>query len=369
MTMTPSQALRAPRHPDAGSAGGRAAAFFDLDGTLIPGSANIPLARAAFRAGLVTPPELVRDLRHGVSFLLQGATDERSEAVRDRILAAVTGRSAAEMVALSDDFIPDLVASITPAMRRVLGDHASCRAGPDRAVRQPDRDRVPGRRRGRASSAASGTTSELDADGRYTGRLDGPFCYGATGRPRSCGPWPREHGLRPGGQLRLHATPPATCPCSRRSATRWRSTRSRSCATSPRSGAGRSWRPPGSRGSRWPIARSWVRMGQRLTVASVGSLIALGTRPIEALGGIDGDREDDAPTGDRPDAQRRRSGLNGGTAHGRSGTSRGRARGWRCRRPRDQGGGRHARGPHRGGPHGAHPPRARSVACPSRPRR
>ena len=46
---------------------------------------------------------------------------------------------------------------------------------------------------------------------------------------------------------------------------------------------------------------SWVRMGQRLTVASIGSLIALGTRPIEALGGIDGDPGDDAPTGDRPD--------------------------------------------------------------------
>ena len=45
----------------------------------------------------------------------------------------------------------------------------------------------------------------------------------------------------------------------------------------------------------------WVRMGKRLAVAVLGPIIALGTRPIEALGGIDGDPEDDQPTGDRPD--------------------------------------------------------------------
>jgi hypothetical protein len=48
-------------------------------------------------------------------------------------------------------------------------------------------------------------------------------------------------------------------------------------------------------------ANSWVRMGRRLAVALIGLMIALGTRPIEALGGIDGDPEDDAPDGDRRD--------------------------------------------------------------------
>ena len=101
MTMTPSEALRArPQHPEADP--GRAVAFFNLDGTLIPGSGSIPLARAAFLAGMVTPIELARDVRNGLSFLLQGASDERSEAVRDRILAAVAGRSADEVLALSD---------------------------------------------------------------------------------------------------------------------------------------------------------------------------------------------------------------------------------------------------------------------------
>ena len=45
----------------------------------------------------------------------------------------------------------------------------------------------------------------------------------------------------------------------------------------------------------------WVRMGQRLAVALIGSLVALGTRPVEALGGIDGAPEDDDPAGNHPD--------------------------------------------------------------------
>ena len=94
------------------------------------------------------------------------------------------------------------------------------------------------------------------------------------------------------------------------------------CMTMTPSQALRAPRIPATRGgpapafdeTSWPIVDTsrgprvsasdqpgWVRMGQRLAVALLGSIIALGTRPIEALGGIDGDPEDDEPTGDRPD--------------------------------------------------------------------
>jgi HAD superfamily hydrolase (TIGR01490 family) len=154
----------------------RAAAFFDLDGTLIPGSANIPLAVAAFRAGMVRPLDLVRDLRNGVSFLLKGASDERSAQVRDRILAAVTGHPAAQVEALGDVFMADLVASITPAMRVVLDEHAV--AGRDRVVLSASPTEIVSRfAREAGLELGTGTTSERDADGVYTGRLAGPFCY------------------------------------------------------------------------------------------------------------------------------------------------------------------------------------------------
>jgi HAD superfamily hydrolase (TIGR01490 family) len=162
--------------PAAPTAPPRPAAFFDLDGTLIPGSANIPLATAAFSAGMVTPRELARDLVHGLSFLLQGASDERSAQVRDRILAAVAGHRAADVEALGDQFVDRLVAGITPAMRTVLDEHA--RAGHDRVVLSASPTEIVSRVASTASlEHGTGTTSERDAEGRYTGRLSGPFCY------------------------------------------------------------------------------------------------------------------------------------------------------------------------------------------------
>lgn len=155
----------------------RTAAFFDLDGTLIPGSANIPLAKAAFAAGLVSKRELARDLRNGVSFLLKGASDERSAQVRDRILRAVTGHPASEVEALGDRFLADLVASIQPRMREVLDAHGA--AGRDRVVLSASPTEIVSRLAHEAGlEHGTGTTSERDADGVYTGRLSGPFCYG-----------------------------------------------------------------------------------------------------------------------------------------------------------------------------------------------
>ncbi len=151
------------------------AAFFDLDGTLIRGSANIPLAVAAFRRGFVTPGELLVDLRNGASFLLQGATDERSAEVRDRILRAVAGRRQEEVVALGDEFLDGLVASVTPHAAAALAAHGD--AGHARVILSASPTEIVGRLADRLGlEHGIGTTSQV-VDGRYTGRLDGPFCY------------------------------------------------------------------------------------------------------------------------------------------------------------------------------------------------
>jgi HAD superfamily hydrolase (TIGR01490 family) len=298
MTTTTTPSPNASRNQGAPiSPAARAAAFFDLDGTLIPGSANIPLAKAAFRAGMVTPPELVRDLRNGVSFLLQGASDERSEAVRDRILAAVTGRSAVDVIALSDGFIDDLVSSITPAMSEVLAEHAA--AGRDRVVLSASPTEIVSRLADAAGlERGIGTTSELDDEGRYTGRLTGPFCY-REGKAEVLRALAEEQGYDLSASyaytdsasdlpmLEAVGHPVAVNP----------EPELRDLAEE------RGW--PIVETSRVPRVsmtdpHSWVRMGQRLTVASVGSLIALGTRPIEALGGIDAGPEAHDPRSTDP---------------------------------------------------------------------
>ncbi len=161
---------------NASAADTRVAAFFDLDGTLIPGSANIPLAKAAFRAGFVSKRELALDLARNASFMLRGASDGSSAKVRDRILRGVKGQPASEVERLADGFLDDLVATITTTMREVLAQHRAAghhlvliSASPTEIVQ-------------RFAVAAGmdygvGTTAGRDVDGRFDGTLAGPFCY------------------------------------------------------------------------------------------------------------------------------------------------------------------------------------------------
>jgi HAD superfamily hydrolase (TIGR01490 family) len=154
----------------------RAAAFFDLDRTLIRGSAVFPLAVAAFRAGHVPPRDLLHDAVNAVAFVLRGASDERSAALRERVLRAVAGQRVDDVVALGDRFLHKLVASVLPESQRLLHDHAG--RGEDRVIVSASPVEIVAELAHRLGlEAAVGTRSEIE-DGRYTGRLDGAFCYG-----------------------------------------------------------------------------------------------------------------------------------------------------------------------------------------------
>ena len=61
---------------------GRAAAFFDLDRTLIAGSSAFQFARASYRNGLATRRQIASDALANIRFRLQGSTDEATEALR-----------------------------------------------------------------------------------------------------------------------------------------------------------------------------------------------------------------------------------------------------------------------------------------------
>ncbi|MEO6205932.1 MAG: HAD-IB family hydrolase [Mycobacteriales bacterium] len=151
------------------------AAFFDLDRTLIRGSANFPLAVAAFRAGYVTPRDLAKDAVSAVRFIARGATDEGSAELRERILRAVAGHPAADVIALGEAFIPKLAASVLPEARIALDRHAA--AGEDRIIVSASPIEIVGAiAEALGLEGAVGTRSEI-VDGCYTGKLEGPFCY------------------------------------------------------------------------------------------------------------------------------------------------------------------------------------------------
>lgn len=155
---------------------GTAAAFFDLDRTLIRGSANFPLAVAAVRAGHIPPRDLLRDAVQAISFAVRGASDEGSAKVRERILRAVSGVPARDVIALGDNFIPKLATNVLPESQALLDVHAA--RGEDRVIVSASPVEIVGRLADALGlEGACGTRSEIDAEGRYTGRLAGAFCY------------------------------------------------------------------------------------------------------------------------------------------------------------------------------------------------
>lgn len=167
---------QAPNQTSGPPAGPRVVAFFDLDGTLIPGSANIPLAKAAFKHGLMPKRDLAVDLVRGLSFLLVGASDERSATVRDSILRRVAGHQASEVATLADDFLDDLVATVRPDMSQTLRRHAA--AGHHTVLISASPTEIVQRFAAAVGmSYGAGTSSAVDEQGRYTGELAGPFCY------------------------------------------------------------------------------------------------------------------------------------------------------------------------------------------------
>ncbi|GGI08749.1 HAD family hydrolase [Egicoccus halophilus] len=152
------------------------AAFFDLDRTLIGGSSAFYFGIAAWRNKLIPTGDLVSDAANAVTYKLFGATDERSEAVRDRILHAVEGAEQSELLALNEHIIPRILEQVRPESRGLIDMHHE--AGRDCYILSASPvELVDPLARALGMEGGLGTVSEVQ-DGRYTGRLDGPFLYG-----------------------------------------------------------------------------------------------------------------------------------------------------------------------------------------------
>lgn len=154
----------------------RAAAFFDLDRTLISGASAFAFGIAAWRNDFVPTGELLRDASSALVFRATGGSDERAEATRARILSAVAGHDVAELAALGDDVVPHLLAKVRPEAKNLLAMHEE--AGRDRyIVSATPQELTEALAEALGLEGAIGTRSEI-VDGRYTGALDGPFVYG-----------------------------------------------------------------------------------------------------------------------------------------------------------------------------------------------
>jgi HAD superfamily hydrolase (TIGR01490 family) len=152
-----------------------AAAFFDLDRTLIAGSSAFEFARASYKAGIVTRRQLAADALANLRFRLQGSTDAAAEALRDRVMASLEGVRVRDVRRLTPAMLAGILPRVYPAMLEVAFGHQD--AGRPvyicTAAAQEVADLLA---HVLTFDGAVGTRSEV-IDGVYTGRLDGPWAY------------------------------------------------------------------------------------------------------------------------------------------------------------------------------------------------
>ena len=152
------------------------AAFFDLDRTLIAGSSAFVFARAARDAGYIRITDFVPDVVRALRFQFLGSSDESSINVRDRILAGVGGMKQSDLVGLNELVLPELLGLIRPEARALLEQHHA--AGRETwIISASPVEIVEPLAVALGMTGGIGTRGEVE-NGVYTGRLDGPFCYG-----------------------------------------------------------------------------------------------------------------------------------------------------------------------------------------------
>lgn len=156
----------------------RAAAFFDLDRTLISGASAFPLGIEAWRQGLASNQEVMRWAITALSFKALGDKgDAVSEDVRTDFLTHIAGTAVEEVTALTSSVVPRLLARVRPESRKLIAMHHDhgrdtwiVSASPQ-AIVDPLAEDL-------GMTGAVGTKGEV-VDGRFTGKIEGPFVYGA----------------------------------------------------------------------------------------------------------------------------------------------------------------------------------------------
>src|SRR5918998_2743840 len=152
-----------------------AAAFFDLDKTLIEGSSAIHFGRAAYKAGMVSRRQLASDVWANIKFRLNGSTDEGTDELRERILSSIAGQRVKDLARMG----PDVLAGVLPLLYRDVLDEAYAHQDAGRCVyivTAASQELAEVLAHVLVLDGGIGMRSEV-RDGVYTGKAAGPLTY------------------------------------------------------------------------------------------------------------------------------------------------------------------------------------------------
>jgi HAD superfamily hydrolase (TIGR01490 family) len=155
----------------------RAAAFFDLDKTLMAGSSGMPFARVAANHGIVSRRRLVGWGLEHLRYRLRGTTDERTTEVLKQARDLIAGVPARDLERMN----PEVMAAILPRIYPQMLDEVHAHQDAGRAtfiVSAAGNGVVEPLAAVLGLDGGIGTRYEVDDEGAFTGRFDGPFVYG-----------------------------------------------------------------------------------------------------------------------------------------------------------------------------------------------
>jgi HAD superfamily hydrolase (TIGR01490 family) len=155
----------------------RGAAFFDLDKTLMAGSSGMQFARVAARQGIVSRRQLASWAVEHLRYRLRGTTDERTADVLKAARELIAGVPAKTIERMGPEVMAAILPRVYPQM--LVEVHAHQDAGrPCFIVSAAGNDVVEALAQVLRMEGGIGTRYEVDAEGSFSGRLDGPFVYG-----------------------------------------------------------------------------------------------------------------------------------------------------------------------------------------------
>jgi HAD superfamily hydrolase (TIGR01490 family) len=154
---------------------GTAAAFFDLDRTLMAGSSAFAFAREAYRSGLMSRRQILADGLANLAFRLQGSTDQSTDALRDRVGAALAGIQVRDIQRMGPGILGDILPRVYPQMLEEAWRHQD-EGRPVYIVTAASQEMAGLVAGVLLFDGALGSGWEKE-DGAYTGRAIEPFTY------------------------------------------------------------------------------------------------------------------------------------------------------------------------------------------------